>query len=230
MKAIILLLETNLEKVDRLMIDDDRCKGIFPPNIGWLEYNLTQQELDYIWSCVNHQEVKKNNWKKHLAGNINSSFLLQDKDDWFYNNTLINLIGIYGNQYYNLGKEHPVTKQYTYFLKEWWVNYQYQHEFNPQHKHDGIYSFVIWLKIPTRFEEQKKLPIANVSNSNSISNFTFTYCNILGNISSYSYQMNPELEGKLLFFPSKLVHQVYPYFNCDKERISISGNIWIDDR
>ena len=41
------------------MIDDDRCKGIFPPNIGWLEYNLTQQELDYIWSCVNHQEVKK---------------------------------------------------------------------------------------------------------------------------------------------------------------------------
>ena len=37
--------------------------------------------------------------------------------------------------------------------------------------------------------------------------------------------MNPEMEGTMLFFPSKLSHEVFPFFNCDEDRISISGNI-----
>ena len=32
-------------------------------------------------------------------------------------------------------------------------------------------------------------------------------------------------EGTLLFFPSPLYHSVHPYFDCDEERISVSGNI-----
>ena len=32
----------------------------------------------------------------------------------------------------------------------------------------------------------------------------------------------------MLFFPAKLMHTVYPFYNCDKERISISGNINFD--
>ena len=39
------------------------------------------------------------------------------------------------------------------------------------------------------------------------------------------YEMNPEMEGTLVFFPAKLRHAVYPFYNCDEDRISISGNI-----
>ena len=48
---------------------------------------------------------------------------------------------------------------------------------------------------------------------------------ILGQMSNYTYEMNPEMEGTIVFFPAKLKHVVYPFYNCDEDRISISGNI-----
>ena len=41
--------------------------------------------------------------------------------------------------------------------------------------------------------------------------------------------MDPEVEGTMFIFPSSLTHQVYPFYNTDDERISISGNIAIDE-
>ena len=29
----------------------------------------------------------------------------------------------------------------------------------------------------------------------------------------------------MLFFPSSLSHQVYPFYECEEERITISGNV-----
>ena len=81
------------------------------------------------------------------------------------------------------------------------------------------------MKIPTKHEEQNKNPLASRSNSEKISVVEFSYSNILGQISSYSYEMNPEMEGTILFFPSQLKHCVYPFYSCDEDRISISGNI-----
>ena len=37
--------------------------------------------------------------------------------------------------------------------------------------------------------------------------------------------MSPKMEGTMLFFPANLKHIVYPFYDCKKERISISGNI-----
>ena len=51
---------------------------------------------------------------------------------------------------------------------------------------------------------------------------------MLGNNVSHPYKMSPEMEGTMLFFPSTLNHQVYPFYNCKEERISISGNIAVD--
>ena len=39
--------------------------------------------------------------------------------------------------------------------------------------------------------------------------------------------MSKEMEGTILFFPSELKHTVYPFYNCEEDRISISGNIAI---
>ena len=103
----------------------------------------------------------------------------------------------------------------------WWVNYQYQTEFNPEHAHTGITSFVIWMKIPTRYQDQHNLPF----HSNAASDFQFTYSNILGSTVEFPVFMEPEMEGVMMVFPSSLHHQVYPFYNTEEPRISIAGNL-----
>ena len=115
-------------------------------------------------------------------------------------------------------------------MSQWWVNYQRQGEFNPVHDHSGVYSFVIWMKIPTNHFQQNKNPIALESNGGKISVFDFHYTDMMGYIRPFSYEMNPEMEGTMLFFPSDLKHSVYPFYNCEEERISVSGNVKVNTR
>ena len=119
----------------------------------------------------------------------------------------------------------PTNQYHPCYLESFWVNYQKQNEFNPLHDHAGIFSFIIWMKIPTKHEEQNKNPLASGSNSKKISVVEFVYSNILGEHETYGFEMDPVLEGTMLFFPSKLRHCVYPFYNCDEDRISVSGNI-----
>ena len=72
------------------------------------------------------------------------------------------------------------------------------------------------------------LSSASNSNNDSVSNFEFVYTDICGKIMNWDYEMCPELEGTLVFFPSDLNHQVYPFYNCSEERVSISGNIMLN--
>jgi hypothetical protein len=111
-------------------------------------------------------------------------------------------------------------------LESLWVNFQKKHEFNPPHDHSGVFSFVIWMQIPTSYAEQKKLPICAESNAdNHISNFAFNYTNTLGRVSTFAYNMEKEAEGYMVMFPSTMLHQVFPFYENDGERISISGNV-----
>ena len=194
----------------------------FRPSLGgWLEKKLSREQMIYLWDIIGESE---GDLKKELAGNITKSAGLVDRDNWFWNNVLHELCGRYTTEFYNVGFNFPISRNVPYYLADFWVNYQYQTEFNTIHNHFGIYSFVIWMKIPTDYREQKQLPIAR-ANSSSISNFQFQYMNMLGEPSNHTYEMSPSREGTLLFFPSKLMHSVYPFYNCDKERVSISGNV-----
>ena len=60
---------------------------------------------------------------------------------------------------------------------------------------------------------------------NHISNFAFSYTNTLGRVSTFAYNMEKEAEGYMVMFPSTMLHQVFPFYDNDGERISISGNI-----
>ena len=193
-----------------------------PPNFGWLEYRLTVEEYNYVWKCI---ENKKESHSHKLAGNIDSSYVLEDTDNWLFNNLLSPLEAEYGRSFANRGGMLPINKYSPYYMNSWWVNYQRQNEFNPLHDHAGVYSFVIWMKIPTSFEEQN---LNNSTNTKRISAFDFHFTDALGYLSSYSYQLSPDLEGYMLFFPSALQHIVYPFYNCDDVRISVSGNLSVD--
>ena len=45
------------------------------------------------------------------------------------------------------------------------------------------------------------------------------YCNVT------DVSLSPEDEGRMLFFPGELNHQVYPFYGTEEERITISGNV-----
>jgi hypothetical protein len=200
-------------------------KAITPPSCGWLESKLPENAIEYLWKCV---ENKKGSEKQNLAGNILGSYQLTDKDDWFFHNIVYSFLSEYNKHFYNLGNALPINARHPYFLSKLWVNYQKENEFNPLHDHTGIYSFAIWMKIPTNHFEQNKNPISLNSNSHKISVFDFQYTDMLGSIRNYSYEMSPKVEGTMIFFPSELKHQVYPFYNCDEERISIAGNVSLD--
>jgi hypothetical protein len=88
-----------------------------------------------------------------------------------------------------------------------WINYMKSGEYIPNHIHDGILSYSLWVKVP---EE---------------STFQFTYNDIIGNVQYNHIPINEEDEGTIVLFPSKLSHQVYPFYNSEEDRISISGNL-----
>ena len=205
----------------------DSIKPCTPNLLGWLEAKLDDKEMDYLWRCI---KGKKESMKHRLAGQISGSYRLVDRGDWFWMNVLKPLSSVYGEKFSNLGKNIPTNTKHPYKLDNWWVNYQKQHEFNPLHNHKGIYSFVIWMKIPKDigFKKQKNIKISSHSNSPLPGVFELLYIDILGNTQTQQYELEPEDEGRMLFFPSQLSHAVYPFFNCDEERISVSGNIILD--
>ena len=200
-------------------------KGIIPPQHGWIEVVLDDDEIDFLWKSI---ENRGGDEKPNLAGQIDSSYLILDKDNWFYDNTLEKLCNIYSESFSNVGDNLPTPNKHRFFLQTMWVNYQKQTEFNPTHYHKGIYSFVIWMEIPTDFNKQKENPISKNTNNNVISNFCFEYRDMIGEYRKYVYKMSKKMEGNMLFFPSNLTHAVYPFYNCSENRISISGNIGLD--
>ena len=200
-------------------------KAIHPSNLGWVQQKLKPDALKFLWNAI---EIEGESMRPKLAGNIHHSYRLSDKDDWFFKNVLIKTTEFYVEEFEDPLYNFPSKKKVKYVLEDLWVNFQKQTEFNPIHTHTGVFSFVIWMKIPTKFEEQKKLHIASGVNSNSISNFEIVYSDILGKQISYVYKMEPKVEGTMLFFPSGLGHTVYPFYNCDEDRVSISGNLMVE--
>ena len=204
-------------------------KCISPQDVGWIEAKLSDDEMSFLWDCVKNS---KKDYRKKLAGVVSSSLELEDSDGWFARNVIFKLVEKYGDTYENRatipgllhGVKHPLR------LDQFWVNFQNETEYNPPHMHFGIYSFVIWMKIPTRYKDQKNIPWIKPSqkNANTVSNFRFEYVDMVGGIREHTYEMNPEMEGTLLLFPGQLRHGVFPFYNCKEERISISGNIRMD--
>ena len=201
------------------------------PNSGWLEITLDDTEMDFLRARIDKKGIST---KRKLAGNISASYRIEDKDNWFFDNVITGLLDKFASEFRNIGDSLALKNEHPYYLREMWVNYQKQHEFNPLHYHSGIYSFVVWMKIPTDWREQYKLPFLrgmSRSGNGSIKPSAFELSMPTGYdqmIQSKTYHMSPKEEGKMLFFPATMSHQVYPFYESLEDRISISGNIGID--
>lgn len=111
-------------------------------------------------------------------------------------------------------------------FKDVWANFQKKHEFHPHHIHGGLYSFVIWTRIPYNLEDE----IAMFPNATykCASMFTFYYSDILGQVRSYPVPVDKSYEGIICLFPKGLGHSVNPFYTSDDYRISVSGDIVMD--
>ena len=198
---------------------------IKPDNFGWIESTLDSKQMDFLWKCIDN---KKGDYRSKLAGNIGGSYVIEDKDGWFSRNVLNILVQEYVKNFGNIAEDIPTTQAHPFILKGLWVNFQKQTEFNPYHDHTGVYSFVIWMKIPFDYKDQVDLPNAKGCNAPLNSTFQFYYTDIFGKFRKHTYRLSRKDEGRIVFFPSSLSHQVYPFYNCDEDRISISGNILMD--
>ena len=94
-------------------------------------------------------------------------------------------------------------------LRNLWVNYQQQGEYNPLHTHSGIISFVVFIDIPYGDEER----ILHKSNG--------------------AFQLEEDVlpvdktwNGVILLFPASTKHAVYPYYTTNMERITVAGNVF----
>ena len=210
-----------------------QIKVATPKNVGWVQAKLDKIHIDYLWKIIKEGKQNKLSFKSELAGHLSNSFEVEDTNHWFFNNVLHELISAFYN---SNGGAHPKNSIESAFrsnfivrLEKFWANYQYKHEFNPPHNHSGLYAFVIWMKIPYTSEEQKKLKFLDGLKDvdKKAGDFEFVYTNLLGDISNYRYPMSPELEGTIILFPAQFMHCVYPFYDCDEPRISLSGNLMI---
>lgn len=178
--------------------------------------------LSYLDDLLKYYEVRSNGFIK--------SYLDQTPDERLDN--LLEKIRI--DSINKNIKKNFINIDYTPKLKiddrDQWVNFQKKYEFNPEHSHSGILSFVIWHDIPFYMEDElDKSPSQKTKLDNRESGY-FKFTPQYGEPLSHSSKKvliaaDKRFNGTICIFPSVLTHSVYPFYSSDDYRISFSGNL-----
>lgn len=181
---------------------------------------------------------------QHLAGRIKKEVALRTE-----NNTqslLYDYIMEYVDDYIHKALMHQnmdtnalsaIRHGYDIQFTNVWVNFQKNSEYNPQHRHVGDLSYVIYLDIPEEIYEEP-----NHTNDCPNGSIQFSYMeaphNYGGRVSSpilaslqpvSDINLSPRT-GDFFLFPSYLMHSVTAFYTPDVTRLSLSGNIFINEK
>jgi hypothetical protein len=192
------------------------------PSFGYIEDNVPHHLITQLKQVIQKQRLEAENY--NLAGNIKKEYNLRNAIP-FMKDYIFKLIEKYEQSFNYLETINYCTENVPLEFQSMWVNFQEKHEFNPPHTHSGVYSFAIWIQVPYRIEDEREYGPGKNSNHNISGCFEFLYSTSLGNLVTKTLPVDKTWEGKIVFFPAKLHHQVYPFFSSDDYRISISGNI-----
>ena len=197
------------------------------PNIGLTEGSIPSE----IYQALNKEIVHINNddsttlkMNRTLAGQITKEYQIT-KSRELLDPFLEEMGRAYQKEWEYYPKENPNNNELK--VESVWVNMQKKLEVNPLHNHDGTLSFVAWLYVPFKLEDERNME--NVKNSRTMelaSTFQFVYTTSLGTIVNCPMFVESGWEGKIIMFPSKLLHMVYPFQTSDDYRISIAGNLY----
>ena len=196
--------------------------GKIPPDI----YQALNREIVDIHTASETGTLDKNGimqMNPSLAGQITKEYQIT-KSLPLLNPYLEEMGRAYQKEWDYYPKENPNDNKLT--VESVWVNMQKKLEVNPLHNHDGTLSFVAWLYVPFKLEDERNMP--NCKNSRTVelaSTFQFVYNTVLGTIANCPMFVENGWEAKIVMFPSKLLHMVYPFQTSDDYRISIAGNL-----
>jgi hypothetical protein len=158
----------------------------------------------------------------HIQKEYQMNFCIEKVQNWILNDEIIHSFENYINY-----KANTINRPLPLYINSMWVNFQKKHEFNPTHKHSGVMSFVIWLKIPYDIKKEFELFQDIKTNHEKTSCFEFSFVDAFGKITSRLLPVDKNWEGVICLFPSELNHTVYPFFTSDEYRISVAGNIFL---
>ena len=185
-------------------------RGVIPQEI----YQPVMQEIKEIEK--DDRGIYKMN--RTLAGQIEREYQLNKSKSY-----IIPYLTEMGREYQKHWNWHPDEDLKVDSL---WVNLQKKTEYNPLHNHQGVLSYVAWLDIPYKHEDEINLKKSRESRTKEFSaSFQFIYSSIVGGIVNEVYNVENGWEGRILMFPSELLHVVYPFYTSDGYRISIAGNL-----
>ena len=190
--------------------------GKIPPQI----YQALNQEIVDIHN--NDKDIVKMN--RSLAGQITKEYQIT-KSRELLDPFLEEMGRAYQKEWNYYPKENPNDNKLT--VESVWVNMQKKLEVNPLHNHDGTLSFVAWLYVPFKLEDERNME--NCKNSRTVelaSTFQFVYNTALGTIANCPMFVESGWEARIVMFPAKLLHIVYPFQTSDDYRISIAGNLY----
>ena len=189
--------------------------GKIPPEI----YQALNKEIVDIYNDDSNT-MKMN---RTLAGQITREYQIT-KSLPLLNPYLEEMGRAYQKEWNYYPKENPNNNDLK--VESVWVNMQKKLEVNPLHNHDGTLSFVAWLHVPFKLEDERN--VENCKNSRTVelaSTFQFVYTTALGTIANCPMFVESGWEARIIMFPSKLLHMVYPFQTSDDYRISIAGNL-----
>ena len=199
-----------------------------PRGFGYIIDQLSLAEMFPIKDEISNIQIKFDGIKanKGLVGNIKKEFELLKSFDHI-EELVLQRIAKYENTFSYMQKMNSNTKSHPLILDSVWVNFQEKYEFNPVHNHTGVFSFVIWIKIPYTNESEYEASPGKESAGNMSGKFQLMYTNSLGQITLTSLD-DEMVEGNMLIFPAEMYHTVYPFYSSDDYRISVSGNFKLD--
>ena len=195
-------------------------------NIGPVE--LTNKDFKWLKKEVvkaKEEGLKNNN---NLVGHIKEEYKMMGVTKSFQEflcavaATHPNFVS-FNNKFKVLSENKPL------YLDTFWVNYMKKYEFNPPHNHDGLYSFVVFVKIPYDLKKEEdyfsEIAIKESRKEIQTSKLNFLNTDPAGNICTTAVQVDKSFQGKMLMFPSTQMHMVHPFYTSDDYRITVSGNI-----
>jgi len=184
----------------------------------------TQIPLNLITELKNRGDKTKKTHHKNLAGNLNKQNAYTDEDIQWFQSAYAPAFESYleGFKKYH-DKENINFKGYN--LQSLWVNYMKAGDYNPRHVHTGDLSFVIFLDVPKKLENEN---LKFEGKSSGPGTITFTYGESNRPFwATCSRNIFPQT-GEMYIFPALLNHYVQPFKTKNITRISVSGNVNIE--
>jgi len=195
------------------------------PNYGVLDFKLEQKYIDLLYSYIKETaypgyEFEGNTVTAHAKDN---QWSLIDHNGIFENEVLKPAVNEYV-QKWGWPFKLKTTQSHDFEFNRFWTRITTSDQYQSLHDHQGVFSFNIWLQIPTDWREEQEGDLGFAHPD--ASDFIFTYTDTLGTIRTNNYKLSKEIEGTMVLFPSDLNHAVYPsYTNPEGYRISVSGDI-----